>query len=149
MMRMAGITMKTTVRVDELLATLRKNLETHASLVAEARVGYVDAARKALEARLASLRDGKVVALSFALYPPKDHTEVYKSAIKMLEWTTDPTVTLGADEFRQLVEDEWSWSGDFYLHNAKFSGRTRTEALSKGYRPDDLGDGDACGSAPR
>jgi len=74
-----------TANVDEVLEALRKNLDEHADIVIEARDGYIKAARKALAQRLEQLRDGKLVALSFTLAPPQDHTRDFETVIKMLE----------------------------------------------------------------
>lgn len=121
MMDRLHIKMTTTVERAKLLETLKANREEHAQIVQEAREGYVDRAAKVLERRLAQLREGHAVSLHFDLYPPLDHTTAYDTTIKMLEWTTEETVTLGADEFRHLVEDEWEWTDSFLERNAVYS----------------------------
>jgi len=123
MMRMNNIKMTTKVPRQKLLETLRSNLSRHASIVQEARNGYITKARVALERRLEQLRKGEMVSLQFTLTPPTDYTEVYKSAISMLEWNTDETIELQADEFRQLVEDEWDWTNSFLSSNMGYSQR--------------------------
>ena len=121
MMRMHNINMKTKVDKKKLLETLRKNLEQHSSIVKEARDGYVEKAEKELELRLEQLRKGKVVSLSFALTPPMDYSEVYKNVISMMEWNTNEFVELQADEFRQLVNDEWDWKQNFLRGTMAYS----------------------------
>ncbi len=121
MMRNANIAMTTTVNKIDLLATLRKNREGHKEIVQEARNGYIKKARLALEHRLEELRTGKLVALSFNLQTPLDYTEVYDNSIAMLEWNTRAEIELQADEFRQLVRDEWDWSSSFYATNSHYS----------------------------
>ncbi len=125
MMRMSNIRMTTTVDLDKLLVTLRGNLERHSKIVQEARDGYIEQAKEAVGRKLEELRQGKVVALAFSLSPPQDYSEVYRTTIKMLEWSTDRNVELQADEFRQLVEDQWDWSDSFIHSNAGYSATAR------------------------
>ena len=121
MMRLNNIKMITRVEKSDLLAKLKENAAKHASVVQEARNGYMKRARKELEQRLKQLQQGLIVSLSFSLTPPADHSEVYKTTIDMLEWNTQEYIDLGADEFRQLVRDEWEWTDNFLHSNARYS----------------------------
>lgn len=120
-MRMSNIEMSTTVSKEKLLAILRANRETHGTIVREAREGYVKQARKALEERLSQLERGEVASLAFQLSPPADYTSIYNTSIKMLEWNTLEVIELAADEFRQLVLDEWDWMRGFLESNSTYS----------------------------
>ena len=113
--------MSITAKKDEVLASLRKNREQHAQIVREAREGYVEQAKKALEQRLGQIREGKIVALTFSLTPPIDQTKVYDTAIKMLELHTDTEIELTAQQVRNLVMDEWDWSNQFIGTNKIYS----------------------------
>lgn len=115
MARFSNLEFETVVRKDALLAIRPQNREEHGAIVAEARKGYVEKARKALNERMEQLLAGELVSLSFNLSPPVDCTEVYNTAIKMLEMHTKDEITLAAGEFRNLVEDEWDWSSGFYI----------------------------------
>lgn len=121
MMRMNNIKMVTVVPRESLLAKLRENAAEHKQIVEEARKGYVEQARKALEHRLERLAKGEIVSLQFSLSAPQDYSEVYRTTIEMLEWTKEDQITLQADEFRQLVQDQWDWSDSFYLGNSTYS----------------------------
>lgn len=110
---------------DEILAKLRTNRETHATIVAEARKGYVDLAREALRQRLDQLESGKVVALTFSLEPPQDHSDVYDTAIQMLELATDDVIEMDSTQVRTLVMDQWDWSRKFLTSNAQYSATAR------------------------
>jgi cellobiose-specific phosphotransferase system component IIA len=68
-----------------VLEALKKNLAEHADLVKEAREGYLQKAEVALAKRIQQLREGQVVALTFSLMPPQDHSNSYRTVIKMLE----------------------------------------------------------------
>ena len=120
-MRMHNISMKTKVERKKLLEVLRKNLEQHSHIVKEAREGYISKAKRELQVRLEQLRKGKAVSLSFTLSPPMDYSEVYKNVISMMEWNTNDFVELQADEFRQLVKDEWDWKETFLRGTMAFS----------------------------
>lgn len=132
MMRASNIRMKTRVLRTKLLGTLRENAQRHAAIVAEAREGYRRKALEALTERRDRLRGGETVDLMFHLRPPVDHCEVYANAIAMLEWGTEEHVELEADEFRQLVRDEWDWSDDFLSSNSAYSATAMSERRKKG-----------------
>lgn len=131
MMRLNNIKMTTVVSREELLQKLRANLQQYSQIIQEAIQGYIERAKGEVGKRLDALRSGKVVALQFNLNPPTDHSEVYKTVIQMLEWSREDTVTLSADEFRQLVQDEWDWTDSFLLANSLYSHSAQQQAISK------------------
>jgi hypothetical protein len=111
-----------TAKKDEVLKILRKNRELHAKIVQEARAGYCDKAGQELSKRLDRLKHGKITSLVFALKMPVDQTSVYDTAIKMLEMHTGETISLSGGEVRNLIEDKWDWSHEFYVSNSAYSG---------------------------
>lgn len=133
MMGHLGITMTIKAKKADILAKLRTNLESHSKMVVEAREGYVKKASTELEKRMAQLKEGKIVALTFHLKVPKDYSTVYKTTIGMLEAHTGDDIELSATEYRQLVEDEWDWTRDFAGSNAPYSAAARDYAVTKGY----------------
>lgn len=133
MMKMMGIDLKVTARKEEILGTLRANREQHQKMVAEARLGYIDAAQTALRGKLAALEKGQPVALDFKLRPPKDFSRIYDTTIKQLEAHTGSVIELSSSEFNMLVEDEWEWMREFINLNAQYSGSTRTFGATKGF----------------
>lgn len=110
-----------TAKRDIVLEKLRTNRKEHAAIVAEARIGYVTEAQKAVAARLDELKTGEIVGLTFSLMPPQDHTDVYDTAIMMLELSQSDTVDLTADQVRHLCMDQWDWQDDFLHHNSSYS----------------------------
>ncbi len=134
MMRHLGISMEVTCNTSEVLGALVKNRAQHAEMVKEAQAGYVEKAKVALQKRLGELIEGKCVSVAFALAQPIDHTSVYDTAIHMLQRHTSATVTLGADEFRHLVDDEWEWLDHFLEINSSYSSSTRAFGEGKGRR---------------
>lgn len=110
---------------DEILAKLRTNRETHTTIVTEARKGYVERARESLRERLDQLESGRIVSLAFSLEPPQDHSDVYATAIQMLELATDDVIEMDATQVRTLVMDQWDWSQKFLHVNAQYSQTAR------------------------
>lgn len=105
-----------------VLEKVRENRNGHAKIVEEARVGFVEKAALMLTAELEKLKKGKTQELSVHLSSPADHTREYDTVIKMLEMHTEPTITLGGEEVRMFIEDNWDWSDQFLAVNAAYSG---------------------------
>lgn len=106
---------------EETLKTLKENQLTHKKIVKEARKGYMEKARKALEKRLKALEKGELVSLTFELRPPQDHSTGYETAIKMLELHQENTIKLSADQVRPFLMDRWDWTDDFLMTNSVYS----------------------------
>ena len=120
MMQRHGIKFRTTCQTVFVLAKLRENRDKHARMVEAARAGYLKAAERELSKRLGLVREGKVVPLSFQLQVPQDFTTMYETAIAMLAAHQEAVVVLEADEFRNMVEDQWDWTQQFALVNAVY-----------------------------
>lgn len=136
MMGHLGIDMNVTCDKQAILKALRSNREQHAQFVQEARVEYCKQAQTVLEKKLNALKEGKIVQLTFSLRVPKDYTDVYDTVISMLELHTGSDITLSATEYRQLVEDEWSWTSEFAGSNMAYSSSVRDWAGKKGLSVD-------------
>lgn len=132
MMRNLGIKMEVECPKGDVLRALYLNRANHADLVKDARAGYADKALAAMNKRLGELREGKLVSVRFNLEMPTDYTEVYDTAIHMLELHTGETVTLSPDEFRHLIDDKWEWLEHFVAVNSAYSTGTRAYGSSKG-----------------
>jgi hypothetical protein len=117
--------MKIEAKVSEVLFTLKDNRSKHHAVVLEARAGYLKAARAELERRLKQLESGKIVALRFTLATPLDYTDVYDTAIAMLEMHKQPTVILDSDQVRSLIQDQWDWTRDWVATNSSYSQSAR------------------------
>jgi len=122
--------MHITANTKDVLEALRTNREKHRAIVVEARVGYVKAARLALQDQLDRLESGKISVVTFQLAAPQDHTKVYDTAIKMLEMHTVPEIVLDSQQVRTLMMDEWDWKRHFLLSNSMYSGTAAAEVGS-------------------
>ena len=124
-----------TAKTDDVLDSLRKNREVHSQVVVEARNGFADKAEEALKKRMVEVREGKIRHLMFSLKPPQDHTNVYDTAIQMLELhvKTSDTIELDNSQVRTLVMDKWDWSEQFWGSNKAYSGTAQAVADQLGY----------------
>jgi hypothetical protein len=116
-----GIEMKVTCDTKKVLETLKTNLAGHKQIVKEARAGFIDKAKKALEEKLKQISKGNVVDLTLHLQPPQDHSGAYRTAIRMLEMHTLDTIELSAGEVQTMIADEWDWKNQFLTTNSVYS----------------------------
>lgn len=121
--------LEVTVNVPTLMSRLKQNRDKHRNDYALALEGYVDAVRKELTEWRALLNDGKFPPRSSKHAKPEDYTSEYDSAISMLEWTTDTTISLDQAQFEQYVEDNWGWKQIWSASNSAYA-----EAASTKYR---------------
>jgi len=105
----------------KVLAKLKENRAEHTAIVKEAKEGYLQKVEKALEKKLAQIRERNVISVQVALKPPQDHTDAYDVAIEMLEMHTQETITLDTDQVRCFMMDRWDWADGFYRANAAYS----------------------------
>ena len=125
--------MRVEAKVTELLEILQKNRAQHSTMVEEARAGYIEKARDALMDRLNDAKKGKTVSLDFSLRLPADYTHHYDTVIGMLELHQTPTITVSAQDYQSYVQDQWSWSREFFFSNSLYSGTARNVGTARGY----------------
>jgi len=105
-----------TVRVhkDELLDTLEKNRVQHVSDFKEAMVEYRKAALVELTAMLKQVRSKTEKITRMIKAPePVSYESSYQTAIRMLQMSVDEEIELSEQEFKQYVEDSWTWQASF------------------------------------
>ena len=135
MHRVHGISMSIVANRLEVLDKLKKNRDAHRKIVEEAREGYFIESEKVLKAELRKLRKNKgakFIHISVSLRPPVDHTAEYDTVITMLEYHESGTITLTADEVRQLIEDRWDWMDDFIGANSPYSQTAQAMSSNNG-----------------
>jgi DNA polymerase III delta prime subunit len=100
----------------KLIAKLKENLEIHLKDYAEAKTGYRIKLKQDLENALANF-DGsshnELTKISVQNVPPRSYEKEYEEAIQMLEWSEDDKITLDNTLFKQYVQNEWTWTGQF------------------------------------
>lgn len=118
--------MKTvTVKKDTLLNTLKNNMATHVDDYELAWEGYRKAVISNAEALLnkaKGVKKNEPVLLYINLEMPENHKDDYVRTIEMCEWEVSDEVELSETEFRQFVQDNWSWKGKFQTDNMAYTG---------------------------
>lgn len=123
---------KITAKTREVLSKLRTNLIAHKEIVEEAQVGYRAKIIEFYESRLAEAKAGKRPDTSEHVFPPQDHSDVYETAIAMLELATDEFLELNSTQVRHLVQDEWDWKDQWLAANSGYSVSAAQGARTKG-----------------
>ena len=115
------MTMKTTMSRHKLIEIVKKNFEEHKTIMKEANEGYIAAAKKLLTEKMAKLDAGEPVAMSFHLARPNDQSKTYEIALQMLEYNEISQIELEAEDFRNLVLDQWGWMDGFLEVSSQYS----------------------------
>lgn len=107
----------------DLLKVVIANRAAHAELYTEAIAGYRKKAVQALEKELKAARAGKKFSLVLRLTEPQSHVADYDRALAMLKMSVDDVIELTAENFQELVRDEWHWRGQFISSNSHYSSK--------------------------
>lgn len=108
------------VKKDELLEKLKSNCEKHTAEYTIALVGYKDDVRSQLVKLVSELDAGRRIKSSISFDEPQCHKEDYEIVIEMLEMSIDEYIDLSMSEFRQYVQDKWTWKEKFMTTNSKY-----------------------------
>ena len=80
--------------------------------------------------RLTSLAiEGHDVNHEINLTKPKSYQSVYDESIEMFEMTSEDQIALTHDEWRQLVQDKWTWRHDFETNTSHYAATAKTKML--------------------
>ena len=102
------------VNKEDLLATLEENRVKHVADFKEAMVEYRKAAATELTAMLKQAKS-KTEKITRAIKAPEpvSYEKSYATAIRMLNMSVDDIIELDEQEFKQYVEDAWTWQASF------------------------------------
>lgn len=103
--------MKVNIATNHLLEVVKRNRETYAKILEEAKIEWRKKVIAAMEVNLEDAQAGGPVRTGIALPPPPDHLEEYDQAIAMLELSEDAQMELTSDQFDALVRNKWDWMG--------------------------------------
>jgi len=120
---------KIRVKKEELLTRLRKNRKEHREIFLEALEGFRKAAIQAFEKRIELIKQRKKISLHVSLDQPQDMTKEYDRVIEMLEMHLGNDIEVTAKEFRNYVQDDWSWSQSFYTSNSSYSEKAMNKLI--------------------
>lgn len=110
-----------TVERAKVIETLKINRDKHHEIFKDAQAGYRKVVISILDKAIQEAREGKKIRTFFDIEAPKDHTEEYDQAIKMLEWSIDKNITLDRRSFINFVLDDWGWKQDFLSISQSYS----------------------------
>lgn len=99
-----------------LIKTLETNREKHREEYVEAEDSYRKSVIEWYEKQMQKAEEGE----EFETYyedevAPVDHTSDYENILAMLQYTIDTEIQLTQQEFRQYVQDDWHWQGEFKM----------------------------------
>lgn len=101
----------------ELADVVGRNYKKHLDDYREACEGYRLKLLADLATLLSDLQIGKDIDLALRqvarLPRPQSHGSEYSRVIRMLGMHTGDTLEMSEDQFRNYVEDDWSWSSEF------------------------------------
>lgn len=106
-----------TVKVDrkKLLETLIQNKQIHEqeflALYGAWRTEYITLLTRELDKVRGSTPADKLGHIH--LEPPTSYANDYETAIQMLQWSEEETITLDRTEFQWYVLDKWHWRDSF------------------------------------
>lgn len=120
-LRLDGIT--SNMAVSRLLEILRENRSKHLATFNLAVEGW----RKKVAAEVAKIQsrisEGRLDTDVFIhLSKPTCNVDAYDTVIHMLESTNDTEIRLEAPAYRQLVQDQWSWTEAFETSSRAYLG---------------------------
>jgi hypothetical protein len=110
----------------ELLKIIRENRDKHREVFEESYEGFYQALLEQLDKMKEAALARKKVNLHLGLSEPKDQTGEYDRAIRMLELSTDESVSLDEQQFANYVLDEWHWKAQFIASNTMYSESIRS-----------------------
>jgi hypothetical protein len=110
-----------TVSKAELIEKLTVNRAAHRAIFEEAVKGFRTRSIEVLDEHIDRIRLGSMEGVYVTLPTPSDHTNDYDRALAMLEMSVDDQVTIAAQQFSELVMDDWSWKREFLTTNAAYS----------------------------
>lgn len=111
------------VNKNELINILTENKNKHIKNRKEAIKNWQLECKERLTKQLTELSEtGNIKVLSVLQHPPEDMSSNYQSAIDMLTWHTQDSVTLDQEQFAAFVQDKWEWSSHWTLSNSKYLG---------------------------
>lgn len=125
-MRNFNVQMTVTVSCKELLEKLKENKIKHRNDFITAKANWILECQTRLTKQLFDFTKSdkpEDIALHVLQSCPKDMTEEYSQAIKMLEWNKNETMELDHQQFEALIMDNWSWKDAWSTSNSKYLGQ--------------------------
>lgn len=119
-----------TYRVDKnhLLGILETNRTKHVETFKAAVKAYRSRSLLELERRIAKVNSGANFDLTFTLPQPINYKKQYDSIIGLLKMSTETSLQITHNEYKQWVEDEWNWNHSFFANTSSYVGAAAVNA---------------------
>lgn len=102
-----------TVEKTELIGKLKANLAQHEEDYCDAYEAWKKAATEYHEQRIIEIRDDLKPASTSEPQKPSNYASSYQQALEMLQMEVRDVVTINENEFRQYVQDQWTFTLHF------------------------------------
>lgn len=117
---------KTSVKVADLLTTLRENREEHEKEFKKAKKVWRKELKKAYERKIRKLDSDEYDFETFieniiGLPKPVEYLDEYDTAIAQLEWEQEKVIDLDQSDFKKFVQNEWAWSRQFAASTSNYN----------------------------
>lgn len=109
------------VETARLLGTVRANRTAHVEEFEETNERYRRAMRAWFLAQVREIESGHDFERYSQAPVPRSYAEGYDRAIGMLELHQSDTIDLGAQDYNELVKDDWNWKQEFAQTNASYA----------------------------
>lgn len=114
-----------TVKTAELITVVTENQANHHAAFEQAWEGYLVLTRAWFEESLRRLKKGKAVDRMSPHPVPQDHSVDYEQVLGMLTMHANDTIELDWMTYRNFVDDEWGWSGQFQTTNTYYASASK------------------------
>jgi hypothetical protein len=108
-----------TVQKEELIKTIKVNLDSHQDDYAEAVIAYRKEAEKQLRKQLKELKAGSL-SIGVSLTKPVNSEKEYLKLITQFEMEVNDVVELSQMEFNQYVHDETPFARQAFASNSMY-----------------------------
>lgn len=120
-----NLRMEVTVNRDELVERIVNAREEHKVMYEKALAGWIKKMQEASKAVIIRVEknDLKAFPKEFRslMQMPSLHLDDYDQALEMLRMSVSSTITLGPEDFDQLVLGNWSWREDWENTNSLYA----------------------------
>lgn len=122
--------MKITMSKAEVVARLEKNKQEHIDTYQETVGAWQDALQKYTEELNAwATAGGDPNKRPQEPYKPQKYTSSYNAYLEKLGHHILDTVELDNNEYKEIVQNKFGWSGHFYATNSSYTGRLAVDAV--------------------
>jgi hypothetical protein len=120
------------LKFDKLFVStrLKENRASHELVYKEAVEGYQKKAIEFLKNKLEEIQKTPTVNIYASLHVPSNHLKEYDRAILMVDQSLDLVVELSEEDYSKYIQDNWSWTREFYDSNSSYSSTAAASGIA-------------------